>query len=245
VAAAIRFAKLVPPERIVINDAVMRGRWNLVDKTARRRFIPNDRELGKLLSAKMPERLFRWFIIQMNTGGRPQTAIDLCPEMRDRDAKLVHLNPTDRHQNKKFRATVRETRTFRGWLDRWEKAGLDEFGGRYCGYATLEGVKTALQALRARKAVNLPLLSTYSLRHKVATVLRQAGVSEDQIAQMLGHRRFDLRTTGAYGEWAPGYLADAAAAIDAWFLKLQRLSTRNLLSHGKPTRLSGKNRKTA
>jgi integrase len=65
-------------------------------------------------------------------------------------------------------------------------------------YATIEGVKTGLQALRVRKAVNLPMISTYSFRHKVTTVLRQAQVSEDQVSQMLGHRRVNLRTTGGY-----------------------------------------------
>ena len=236
IAAALRYSNLVPPEKIAINDNKMRDRWNLIDKASRRRFIPSDRELGRLLSCKMPEKLFRWLIIQLNTGGRPQTAVDLKPEMRNRQAKLIHLNPPDRRQNRKFRATVRETRTLRGWLDAWEKVGLGAYGGRYVGYTSLEGVKTALQTLRIRKTVNLPLLSTYSFRHKVTTVLRQARVSEDQIAQMLGHRRFDVRSTGAYGEWDPTYLADAGAAIDAWFNRLQQYCTRNLISHGNPTR---------
>lgn len=207
-----------------------------------RRFIPTDKELGRLLSAKMPERLFRWIIIQMATAGRPQTAIDLAPAMRNREARLVHLNPPDRRQNEKFRATVREARVLRGWLDKWETAGLDAYGGRYCGYETIEGVKTALQALRVRDGVNLPLISTYSFRHKVTTVLRQAQVSEDQVSQMLGHRRVNLRTTGGYGEWSASYLSDAAKAIEAWFLRVQKQCTRALFSHGIPT--NARKRKT-
>lgn len=233
--SAIRYAK-IPAQRIVTNDNTMRERWKLHDAPSERRFIPTDKELGRLLSAEMPERLFRWIIIQMATAGRPQTAIDLAPVMRDRAARVVNLNPPDRRQNKKFRATVREARVLRGWLDKWEKAGLDGYGGRYCGYATIEGVKTALQKLRDLEAVNLPLISTYSLRHKVTTVLRQARVSEDQVSKMLGHRRENLRVTGGYGEWSPDYLADAAAAIDAWFLRVQKHCTRDLLSHRNPTK---------
>lgn len=147
----------------------------------------------------------------------------------------MNLNPPERRQNKKFRSTVREARVLRGWFDKWEREGLDPFGGRYCGYTTIEGVKTALQALRGRGAVNLPLISTYSFRHKVTTVLRRSRVSEDQVSQMLGHRRENLRVTGGYGEWSPDYLTDAAAAIDAWFLRVQKHCTRNLLSHRNPT----------
>jgi integrase len=162
--------------------------------------------------------------------------------LEDRIAKkksgrqIVNLNPPDRRQNKKFRATVREARVLRGWLDKWEETGLDAYGERYCGYATIEGVKTALQVLRERESVNLPLISTYSFRHKVTTVLRQGRVSEDQVSQMLGHRRVNLRTTGGYGEWSPDYLADAAAAIDAWFLRVQQHCSRDLFSHGNPTK---------
>jgi integrase len=234
-AAAIRHAGVSAP-KIVTSENIMRERWNLNDPPPTQRFIPTDKELGRLLSAPMPERLFRWIIVQMATAGRPQTGVDLSPTMRVREARLVSLNPVNRRQNKKYRATIRECKTLRGWLDKWEKDGLDSYGGFYCGYATIEGVKTALQALRNRKGVNLPKLSTYSFRHKVTSVLRAARVPEDQISQMLGHRRFHLRTTAGYGEWDPAYLKEAAAALDAWFQRVQKHSSRALFSHGNPTR---------
>ncbi len=165
--------------------------------------------------------------------------------MRIKDAKVVMLNPEHRRQNKKFRATVRECKILTNWLNRWEKDGLDAYGGRYCGYVTIEGVKTALQVLRDRKGVNLPKISTYSFRHKVTSVLRSAQVPEDQIAQMLGHRRANLRTTAGYGEWDPSYLREAAAALDAWFNRLQRYSSRPLFSHGNPTTKRRQTRRTA
>lgn len=243
-ATAIRHAG-IPAPRIVINDNVMREKWNLIDPAPLRRFIPTDEQLGRALSADMPEKLFRFIILQMATAGRPQTAVDVEPGMRVREAKLLHLNPPDRRQNKKFRATVREGKVLRGWLDKWEKAGLDAYGGHYCGYDTIEGVKTALQALRVRKGVNLPRLSTYSFRHKVTSVLRAAGVPEDQVSIMLGHRRANLRTTAGYGEWAPGYLAEAAAAIDAWFARVQKHCSRALYSHGIPTTIRGRRKRAA
>jgi hypothetical protein len=53
---------------------------------------------------------------------------------------------------------------------------------------------------------------------------------------MLGHRRANLRTTVGYGEWSPDRLKEAAAAIDAWFLRVQRRCSRALSSHGIPTK---------
>jgi integrase len=63
--------------------------------------------------------------------------------------------------------------------------------------------------------VKLPRLSAYSFRHKVATVLRKAGLSEDEIGMELGHRREVSRTTAGYGEWKPDYLQGVADALDA------------------------------
>lgn len=139
---------------------------------------------------------------------------------------------------------VRSPDAFADGVDKWEKEGLNSYGDRYCGYDTIEGVKTALQALRARESVNLPLISPYSFRHKVTSVLRTSRVPEDQVSQMLGHRRANLRTTAGYGEWDPTYLADAAAAIDAWFARVQKYCTRALYSHGIPTVAQARKKRT-
>ena len=184
-------------------------------------------------------------MIQLATGGRPQTAIDLAPNMRMKENGTVDLNTPGRTQNKKFRAKVREPEILTTWLDRWEKEARKKTGkdgsldpnSRYCGYASLESVQTAIERVRAEPEVNLPRLSTYSFRHKVTTILRRAkhshGVTEDDISMQLGHRRPHLRMTGDYGEWDPEYLKNAAAAIDAWFVDMQRRAkTRSLLTQG-------------
>ena len=105
----------------------------------------------------------------------------------------------------------------RRFVPRCARRGLFAAGrtsGRKKGSTLTAGVKSVLQALRLREDVNLPLTSIYSFRHKVTTVLHQASVSEDQVNQMLGHRRATLRTTGGYGEWNPDYPKGAAVAID-------------------------------
>lgn len=79
------------------------------------------------------------------------------------------------------------SRRLAGWLDRWEQEA-DAYGGKYCGYSPIEGVKTALRMYRTSLP---PACRTFdcSFRHKVATVLRQ-------VSMMLGHRRANLRNAG-------------------------------------------------
>ena len=133
----------------------------------------------------------------------------------------MDLNPLERRQNKKHRAKVKVGRAFRILLARWEKAGLGPFGDRYCGYSTMEGVKSGIQRLAVETGIPI---STYSWRQKVTTVLRRARVPEDQISELLGHKRPTLRTTAGYGDWDPDYQLEASAALEAWFWRVRRLS---------------------
>ena len=86
----------------------------------------------------------------------------------------------------------------------------------------MAGVKSALKRARMQNDVAIPNLSTYSMRHKVATVLRRARVPEDEIATQLGHKRPHLRVTGGYGEYSPDYLRRASRALDRWFMDILR-----------------------
>jgi integrase len=141
-------------------------------------------EAIRIVVADMPVMLRRWMIIQAMTGGRPQTAVDLRPAQFNREAGIVDLLVPEVMQNKKHRAKVRAGRAFRFLLTRWERAGLGPFSDRYCGYATMEGVKSGIQRVAADTGIPI---STYSWRQKVTTVLRRARVPEDQVSEFLGH----------------------------------------------------------
>jgi integrase len=227
--AALNHAGVTPPAKIVTTESTMRDRWGLTSKAPRKVFIPGDDELARVLQAKMPEKLRRWMIISLLTACRPEAALDVTPSAWRRGIRVLELNPPGRAQNKKFRPIVRVPRVLAVMLEQWEKEGVAEFSGRFCGYTTIEGVKTALDRVVSRPG--MPPLSTYSFRHKAASVLRQSRVPEDQISVQLGHKRKDLRTTAGYGEFSPDYLKDASRALDAWALKLRRLVN----SHGIPT----------
>ena len=220
--AALNHANLMPPSKIICAESKMRDKWGLVGREPERAYIPTDAEIIRFFRAKMPEPLRRWAIVCLTTACRPSAALDLAPMARQRDIAMVCLNPQGRAQNKKYRPTVRSPRVLAACMNAWEREGLDAFGGRYCGYATVEGVKTALERVRSDNGVNIPRLSMYSFRHKAVTVLRLARVPEDQIALQTGHRRRDLRMTTGYGEFDPDYLRDAARAFDCWFLRIRR-----------------------
>jgi integrase len=217
--AAMTYLKIAEPE-IVYTEAEMVRRWKMFSSSKRKAYIPSDEECAELMTANISEMLRRWLIIQALTGGRPQTAVDLKPSGFDRQAGIVDLNPPGRAQNKKHRAKVRAGRALTYLLTRWEQLGLDAHGGAYCGYSSMEGVKSAVQ--RVALDTGIPV-TTYSARQKVTTILRRARVPEDQVSELLGHKRPSVRSSAGYGHWDPDYQLEAAAALDAWFWRIRRI----------------------
>lgn len=218
--AAMAHSKIREPEIIYTESAMIRL-WKVASSPKRKAYIPTDEECARLVTLDMPVMLRRWMIIQAMTAGRPQTAVDLGPAQFNREVGVVDLNPANRSQNKKHRAKVRAGRALRFLLTRWEKAGLDAFGGRYCGYTSMEGVKSGVQRVAAEAGIPI---STYSWRQKATTVLRRARVPEDQVSELLGHKRPNLRTTAGYGDWDPDYQREAATALDGWFWRIRKLA---------------------
>lgn len=209
--------------KVFASEAHMRDSWKIVAKAPRKVFIPTDHQLAKILRADMPEDLSRWLLISMATVCRPEAAIDLAPAARTRDAHALDLNPAGRSQNKKFRPIIRSPKVLTVALNRWEKSGLDKHGGRYCGYASVDSVDSALE--RVCKPLGLGRMSVYSIRHKGTTVMRAAGVPREQIDRQLGHVGGGARTTQDYGEFSPDFQKEAAAALDAWIRRLRVLKS--------------------
>ena len=178
---------------MIYTEAQMRERWGLQSSAKRKARVFTDEEFAKLWSNEMPEGLRRFLLIQMATGSRPETAIDLQPNQRTKGATLIDLNPVGRTQSKKHRPLLREVRVISGWLDLWESddRSLEERGGRYCGYTSMDGVESSLN--RAIRRAEIPRITTYSFRHKVVTILRQARAPEDEIAIWMGHKRPHVR----------------------------------------------------
>lgn len=217
--AALRLAGL--SIKVFASESHMRDVWKIAAKAPRKVFVPTDQQLARIMRAPMPEDLSRWLLISMATGCRPEAAIDLAPASRIREAKALDLNPVGRSQNKKFRPIVRAPKVLTVAMDKWEKSGLDKHGGHYCGYHSVDSVDSALE--RVCKPMGLGRMSVYSIRHKVTTILRAAGVPGDQIDRQLGHVGGGARTTHGYGEYSPDFQKQAAAALDSWIRRLRTL----------------------
>jgi integrase len=220
--------------RIIYNEGAILAEWpELNPKPKREIYEPTDEELARFLAAKIPENLRRWILNSMATAGRPEAVRQLGPAQRVRDLGLIELNVPGRRQNKKYLATVRELRVQTRWLNKWERKDLKLFGGRYCGYVSVDSVDTALRRWRIKKEVNVPEISAYSIRHRATSVLRASKnprVPGEQVSYQLGHRRpaenAEARTTRGYGQFGPEYLTEAAKVLDAWITRVLALAAK-------------------
>ena len=236
VASALAHSRVNVP--LIYNENAILAYWPEFDpKPAREIYEPTDDELVRLLRAKTPGNFRRWLLISMATLARPEAAIDLAPAARKRDLGLLDLNPAGRRQNKKHRATVREIPTLTKMLDQWEaddtatsRKQRKKMAPEYCRYAQVDSLDTAIHRLRDRADINIPLFSSYSIRHRATSVLRGAKVPGEQVSYQLGHKRpgpsGEARTTRGYGSFDPDYLAEAAAVLDAWMSKLLKLAAK-------------------
>jgi hypothetical protein len=241
IAAAFRHSKI--EVQFPYSEGAILAKWpQFKPKPKRKLFEPTDAELARLLGAPMTISLRQWVLNSMATAGRPEAVLDLSPSARVRDRSLIDLNPEGRRQNKKYRPTVRELVCQRRWLNQWEKdvAGRAAKGEpvptRYCEYASVDSVDTALERVCKRPEVNLPRMAAYSIRHRATSVLRASKnprVLEEQVNYQLGHRRPSNRTSRGYGEYGPEYLSEAAQALEGWIARVFKLAKLN--SHGIPT----------
>jgi hypothetical protein len=238
-AAALAYSKL--PVGFPVKEGAILEKWpHLKPKARRKHFEPTDAELARLLRQKLPEDLRRWILNAMATLGRPTAVLELTPAQRDRIHGLIDLNPAGRRQNKKFRPAVKEPKVARAWLNRWEGKGAKAMktDARYCAYAGTDSLDSAILRACAPDKANIPRFHLYAIRHRGTTVLRAAKVPKDQIDYQLGHVQGGARTTQDYGQFEPGYLADAARALDVWIRRVLKLA------EGRPKKPSAKTRKT-
>ena len=174
-------------------------------------------QLVKLLnSPSMPEHVFTFCMIRLNTGCRGDAARDLQPFQIDWDAGLIQLNPPGRRQTKKYRPIVPLTDFLRDYLRRLGHVD------RYVHWhgRRVESLKTTWRAVR--KAADLPAWFTPRvLRHTVGTELRRRGVPGWDVSGQLGHKKGESAgTTENYAKFDPAFMARAKDAFDAWMEEL-------------------------
>jgi integrase len=159
-------------------------------------------EVARLYRASVPhlQAFIRW---ALGTAARPEAILDLRSEQVEWVHGIIRLNPEGREQNKKHRPVVRLPVTlsgevFEGWLVQYRGQHVETLKRAWRAAVTRSGLDTSCRP--------------YSLRHTAARWMRMHGVSADEVAQQLGHRK--LGVTGVYTEYDPQYLSAACNALD-------------------------------
>jgi hypothetical protein len=210
-----------------------------------RDWIPTDAELAATISqCSGPEResLFRYIILALNTGARPEAICELSVGRQvDFERGLVDLNPPGRPQNRKVRPLISLTNNLRGWLIHWK---LDRPVTYFARPVIAVSNRTLKKAAEQAGVSQWSQFNRYTLRHYISTRIRRVDgltVAREERARWLGHTDPNCRTTEQWYETHdPDYLENVRQAIDAVMLRLDRLSTRPLIPPDLPRVISSR-----
>ncbi|MDG5822456.1 tyrosine-type recombinase/integrase [Xylella fastidiosa] len=161
-----------------------------------------------LLNTDMPEHIWAYFLIRLCTACRGDAARGLQRFQIDTDAKLVQLNPAGRQQTKKFRPTVPLLPALNAYIATVKpESYLVHWHGK-----PIKSIKTTWRKLRKRAGLPVWFVPK-TIRHTLATWLRQRGVPAWDVSGLLGHHAGG--TTDAYAKFDPSYMGAARTALTA------------------------------
>ena len=165
-------------------------------------------QFRKLVAGAEAPHIKLFMKLAVATGARMTALLELTWDRVDFALGVIDLNPPERVQTSKYRATVRMNAQIREELEA-AKAGAEspfviEYGGR-----RVASVKTAMNAAVRRSGV---AATPHMFRHSAAVWMAEAGQPMPVIAQFLGHT--DSRITErVYARFSPDFLAGAAEAL--------------------------------
>lgn len=163
-------------------------------------------ELRALWAAAAPvEHWRRYLWLALGTGARPEAILQLTADRIDFAAGVIQLATGD--HGKKRRPTIPIAQSLKRELRTWGDGQLITFHGKPIARA-----RETFKRLSKASGVEC---TAYTLRHTVATWLRQKNVPEWDIAGFLGHRPPGSATTARYAHYRPDYMRAAARAVDA------------------------------
>jgi integrase len=165
-------------------------------------------EFRKLLeNAIMPHvRLFMQ--VAVGTGARTNAILDLTWDRVDFDRGIIRLNPVERVQTSKYRATVPMNDQLRAALAEAKLGSMSEYVIEH-GRERVGSIKKGFAAAAKRAGLKV---TPHMLRHSAAVWMAEGNVPMAQIAQFLGHS--DSRITErTYARFSPSFLANAAANL--------------------------------
>jgi integrase len=179
-------------------------------------------ELARLWSADMPDHVRAFLALAIGTAARPEAILQLTRFQCDTERGTINLNSPGRVQTKKRRPILPMAHWLRPWIEPAE-GHLVAYRGK-----PVQKIAGAFQTVRDAAGFG-PDVTSYTVRHTVATELMARGVPELEIAFIMGHRMPNSRTTGRYLHVAPERFASARAALDDLANDIARAATRAMV----------------
>jgi hypothetical protein len=182
-------------------------------------------EIAQLIDQVHEEHFLDYLMAELNTASRPITILESNTQGIDWSHAIFEMNPAGRPQTKKYRPTVRISKTWEPWLRQAPPGRLISFNGK-----PVQSIKKAFRT--ARKNADLKPdaagvgVATYSIRHTLARYLEDCGVPHEQISILLGHVKIDRKkTTDRYSPRnprSPLYLSEATQAIERFVREINK-----------------------
>lgn len=165
-------------------------------------------DFRKLVDAAVRPHVQMFMKLAVATGARSNALLDLKWDQVDFRRGLITLNPVDRVQTSKYRATVPMNAQIRATLEEAKEGALSDYVIEH-GLEKIGSVKKGFAAACARAGIKA---TPHMLRHSAAVWMAEQGVPMTQIAQFLGHT--DSRITErVYARFAPEFLSTASEAL--------------------------------
>lgn len=161
----------------------------------------------RLLAAADTPHIRLFIILALATGARAQALLDLTWDRVSFERGTIQLG--DGRQRRKGRATVPMNDHARAALEQAASSRTCDYVIEWAGGP----IKRIIKGFRTTAhEAGLPWCSPHVLRHTAAVWMAEAGVSMNEIAQVLGHS--DSRITErVYARFRPGHLAKAVKGL--------------------------------
>ena len=165
-------------------------------------------EFRRLLDGAKRPHVALFMKLAVATGARSNALLDLTWDRVDFERGLIYLNPRDRVQTSKYRATVPMNDQIRAELEKAKEGALSDYVIEH-GRSRVGSIKKGFAEAARRAGIQA---TPHMLRHTSAVWQAEAGIPIYQIAQFLGHS--DSRITErVYGRFSPEFLKTGAEAV--------------------------------
>lgn len=226
--------------RAALNHQVENGRLPYCPKIAisasyhsppRDRVLTTD-ELGAIVGyCSYDISMLRWVLLMLGTAVRPDAGLAMDPTKQRPLPGLIDLHPPAWPRTKKHNPVVPLIDELAPWLTHW----ADE------PHKPAKSRKTAWRKMRSALGLSSDVVPK-TIRHTVATRLRQMGVPKDDISVLLGHIIFK-GSTAVYAKYDPQYLQSVKPALstvwaDVWAGSRKWLAVHSLSTPKRGTKLT-------